>query len=229
MATALVTAGFLLAPAAHAASHPVQVTGHKLKSGLLPASAFGSDYQPGFWADSGKSLWHGPARDHVSTMSCGNFEGYLFIGAFGESGSALSFDNNPNPFPDYPNTEFYYVQAVYQFPTVKAANTYYSQAHAKYVKCTDFTQSIPASSVPGSGKLETTTQSVSKTKVGRYQAFQVGQSSSPSDFPGISFLMNTMVTVEGTDVFTMISVGGTNDPVPTSLMLKLINRIKKLH
>ena len=37
-----------------------------------------------------------------------------------------------------------------------------------------------------------------------------------------------LITVEGTDVFTMNSVGGTNDPVSPSLMLKLINRVKKL-
>ena len=29
-------------------------------------------------------------------------------------------------------------------------------------------------------------------------------------------------------MFTMISVGGTNDPVPANLMLKLINRVKNL-
>src|SRR5215472_11399421 len=45
-AAALATAGFLLAPAvAQAATHPVQVTGTKLKSALLRASAFGPDWE----------------------------------------------------------------------------------------------------------------------------------------------------------------------------------------
>ena len=34
--------------------------------------------------------------------------------------------------------------------------------------------------------------------------------------------------VEGTDVFTVVSLSGTNDPVSASLMLKFVNRVKKL-
>ena len=49
---ALATASFLLAPSALAASHPVQVSGAKLKSALLPASSFG----PGFHLDLAVSL-----------------------------------------------------------------------------------------------------------------------------------------------------------------------------
>ena len=113
----------------------------------------------------------------------------------GESAVALSWVINPNPWPDYPSTQFYYTQSVYQFPSTKAAATYYNQARAKYAKC---------------------------------RAFQVGQISDLTDQAGITIQQSTLVTVEGTDVFTMNSVGGTNDPVPTSLMLKLINRVKKL-
>ncbi len=36
----------------------------------------------------------------------------------------------------------------------------------------------------------------------------------------------TLVTVEGTDVFTVVSLSGTNDPVSPSLMLKFVNRVK---
>jgi hypothetical protein len=226
---ALVTAGFLLAPAAaQASSHPVQVTGNKLKSALLPASSFGSDYQLQFAVGSGNSLWHQRARDHVSSMSCGNFEDGVGLGSFGESAVALSFIDNQNTTANFPNTEFYYNQAVYQFPTAKAAATYYSQAKAKYANCRDFTESVPASSVPGSGRMEITLQSMSKTKVGSYQAFRLTQPVTLSEFPGFSLMLNTLVTVEGTDVFTIVSLGGTNDPVSTSLMLKLVNRVKKL-
>jgi hypothetical protein len=45
--------------------------------------------------------------------------------------------------------------------------------------------------------------------------------------PG-SVRLNTLVTVDGTDVFAMVSVGGTNDAVPVSLMRKLIGRVQKL-
>ncbi len=226
---ALVTAGFLLAPAAQASSRaPVQVNGNQLKSALLPASSFGSDFQLEFAVGSGRWLWHQRARDHVSSMSCGNFESGAGIGSFGETAIALSYSNNQNPWPNYPNTEFYYAQSVYQFASTKAATTYYNQARTKYGKCQYFTESVPGDSVPGGGTLETTTQSMSKASVGKYQAFEVGQISDLSDYPGATIQLNTLVTLEGTDVFTIISVGGTNDPVPANLMLKLINRVKKL-
>ena len=226
---ALATAGIVLAPAAaQASSHPVQVSGNKLKSALLSAASFGSDYKLQFAASSGKSLWHMRARDHVSTMSCGKFEDGVGLGLFGESSVALSFTDNQNPVADYPNTEFYYNQSIYQFPTAKAATAYYNQAKAKYAKCRDFTESVPADSVPGSGSMETTLQSMSKTKVGSYQAFQLTQAVDLSETPGFALMLNTLVTVEGTDVFTVVSLSGTNDPVSTSLMLKLVNRVRKL-
>ena len=226
---ALATAGFLLAPAvAQASSHPVQVSGNKLKSALLPASTFGSDYQFQFATSSGKSLWHQRARDHVSSMSCGNFEDGVGLGSFGESAVALSFIDNQNAITNFPNAEFYYNQAVYQFPTVKAATTYYSQAKVKYAKCRDFTESVQASSVPGSGRMEIALLSMTKTKVGSYQAFQLTQAVNLSESPGFSLTLNTLVTVEGTDVFTVVSLSGTSDPVSTNVMLKLVNRVKKL-
>jgi len=226
---ALVTAGFLLAPAAHASTRPpVQVNGNQLKSALLPASSFGSDFRLGDWYSSGKRLWHQRARDHVASMSCGDFEGNIGNVYFGESAAAFTYSNNSNPWPAFPNTEFFYYQSVYQFASTKAATTYYNQARAKYAKCQSFTESVPADSVPGSGALDISTQSMSKTSVGKYQAFQVGQITALSEAPGYTLQQSTLVTVEGTDVFTVLSFGGTNDQVPTSLMLKLINRVKKL-
>lgn len=137
-------------------------------------------------------------------------------------------DGQHLPWPDYPNTEFYYFQSVDQFASAKAASSYFSQALAKYAKCTDFTESAPADSDPSSGGFETVTQSVAKTKVGKYQAFAVAQSADLSEFPGDSILLNTLITVEGTDVLAMVSVGGTNDAVPASVMQKLIGRVQKL-
>ena len=50
----------------------------------------------------------------------------------------------------------------------------------------------------------------------------------PSDSPGFSLDLNTLVTVKGTDVFTVVDLSGTNDPVSAGLMLKFINRVAKL-
>jgi len=117
-------------------------------------------------------------------MSCGNFEDGVGVEGFGETAVALPFVSNPNPWPDYPNTQFYYSQSVYQFASTKAAATYFSQARTKYAKCPYFTESVPAGSVPGSGKLETTTQTMAKASVGKYQAFRVGQITRVSEFVG---------------------------------------------
>jgi len=225
---ALATASFLIAPSALAASHPVQVSGTKLKSALLPASSFGSDFTLQFAISSGKHLWHLKAKDHVSTMNCGNFEDGAGFGLFGQTAVATSFVDDNNAITNYPNSEFYYNQTVDQFAGTKAASTFYSQAKAKYGKCKDFTESVPASSVPGSGKMETTLLTMSKTKVGKYQAFQLTQAVTLSESPGFSLDLNTLVAVEGTDVFTVVNLSGTNDPVPAGLMLKFINRVKKL-
>ena len=224
----LVTVGFLLAPAAHASSRPpVQVTGNKLQSALLPALSFGSDHQVVKSASSGKWLLHQKARDHVPTMSCGGFED-VAMGPFGQTASAFSIVNNQNPFADYPNTDFFFWQSVYQFSSAKAAATFFNQEQAKYAKCADFTMTIPADSVPGSGSMEVTNQSMAKTKVGKYQSFEAGQIGAPSEAPGDTNQLNTTITVEGTGVFAIESFSGTNDTVSANLMLNLINRVKKL-
>ena len=160
-------------------------------------------------------------------MSCGTFESRGHRRLRGDA-TPLSYATNQNPSASYPNTQFYYAQSVYQFASTKAASTYYNQARTKYAKCRYFTESVPDDSVPDGGTMETTTQSISKASVGKYQASEVGQVSDLSSFPGITIQLNTLVTIEGTDVFTMISVGGTNAQVPANLMLTLINRVKKL-
>jgi hypothetical protein len=38
----------------------------------------------------------------------------------------------------------------------------------------------------------------------------------------------TLVAVKGTDVFTVVDLSGTNDPVSAGLMLKFIDRVAKL-
>jgi hypothetical protein len=225
---ALAVAGFLFAPAAHASSRPVQVSGNKLKSALLPASDFGSGFQSGPAAGSGNSVLNLPAVEHVSSMSCGTFEAISGQGFFGNNAFAFSYIDNPNPISEMPSTQFYYLQAVDQFASTKAASTYYSQARAKYAKCTYFTETVPDGQLPGIGALETTTQSMSNTRVGKYQAFQVGQVSDLTEMSGITLQLGTLVAVAGTDVYTMESVGGSNDPISTTLMSDLIGRVQKL-
>ena len=225
---ALATASFLFAPSALAASHPVQVSGTKLKSALLPASSLGSDWEWDYTLWS-KGIWHFKATDHVATMSCSKLELSTVLLHVGESANAVSVNDNTNPWPYYPNVQFFTYQAVYQFPGTKAARTFFNQAKAKYAACKDFkVNALPGDPIPGGGVMETVNQTITHNKVGQYQAFQVGQLADLSDSPGFTVDPNTTVALAGTDVFIIDSVGGTNDSVPASMMLKLINRVKKL-
>jgi hypothetical protein len=84
---------------------------------------------------------------------------------------------------------------------------------------------IPA---PFQDTLDTTLLTMSKAKVGKYQAFQLNQGVDISEFAGFQLNLNTLVTVEGADVFIVTNFSGTNDPVSTKTMLKLVNRTMKL-
>jgi hypothetical protein len=227
-AAALATTSFLLAPSALAASHPVQVTGGKLKSALLPTSSFGSDWEWDYTLWS-RGIWHSRATERVATMSCSKLELSTVLLHVGESATAVSVSDNTNPWPYYPNVQVFTYQAVYQFPGTKAAGKFFSQAKAKYAACKDFkVNALPGDPIPGGGVMETVNQTITHDKVGPYQAFQVGQLADLSDAPGFTVDPNTTVALAGTDVFIIDSVGGTNDSVPASMMLKLINRVSKL-
>jgi hypothetical protein len=220
---AFATSAFLLVPtAAQAATHPVQVSGAKLKSALLPASTFGSGFKLTGSEGSGKSLWHQKATKHISTMRCVNFEG-LGLAGYGESAGAASIieDNNPTSLSALSN--LLYEQTVYQFPSAKAATTFYNQAHAKYASCKSFSET-------SSG--DTTTiklKSIAKTKVGTYRAFELTQGVTEPAASGISLKLNTLVTVKGADVFIFTNAGTSSHPVPAKTMLKLITRVAGLH
>jgi hypothetical protein len=223
---AFATSAFLLAPAAQAATHPVQVNGNKLKSALLPASTFGSGFKSSASFSTGKSLWHLKALNHVPTMSCANFENGG-IALFGETAGAGSESENEDvSVSDFPNIDLLDEQTSYQFASVKAATTFYNQAHAKYAKCTAFSEQL--SGDPNGGTLDTSLMTLSTTKVGKFQAFQLSQGVNFSTLPGFLLYLDTLVTVEGTDVFIITNFSGTNDAVSTASMLKLVNRTMKL-
>ena len=226
---AVASSAFLLAPAAQAASHPVQVNGAKLLSALLPASTFGTEWQPvlKLWS---KGIWHFKATDHVATMNCAKLELSTALLRVGESGVATSWtDNNSDWVSSFPNVELTWYQTVYQFPSTKAAGTFFNQAKARYAACNDFKiNSLPGDPVPGGGVEEIVNQTMTNNKVGSYQAFQAGQLDSFSDDPGFALDLNTTVALAGTNVYFVENFSGTNDPVSNSMMTKLINRVKKL-
>jgi hypothetical protein len=224
---AVAASAFLIAPAAaQAAAHPVQVSGVKLKSALLPASTFGSGFKLLGASSSGKSLWPQKATKHVPTMSCANFENQGLI-RYGESAVATSviLNNGATNITSLSNLNLLYNQTVYQFPSAKAAAAFYSQAHAKFAACKSFSEAV--SGAPN-GKLTITLKSIARTKVGTHQAFKIAQGIGGSGIPGVPLNFETLVTVAGADVFVVADFTTANQPVPAKIMLKLVNRVTAL-
>lgn len=149
----------------------------------------------------------------LSDLSCRN----------GESGAAASVIEDQNPTSLSALADILYEQTVYQFPSTKAATTFYNQAHAKYASCKSFSET-------DSGDTTTLTlKSIGKAKVSAYRAFELTQAISDPRSAGISVKLNTLVTVRGADVFVFINAGTANQPVPAKTMLKLISRVAALH
>ena len=78
-------------------------------------------------------------------------------------------------------------------------------------------------------QFELSTQSLSKTAIGRNKAFQVIQLVDLSAAPALSFYANTAVVLAGTNVYTIDDVNGTNDPISASLLGNLIKRAQALY
>ena len=217
----------LASPASsHKAKPAPQVTGTRLQSALLPASAFGDGFTVADRLNTGNRLWSTHASIKPSSLSCQTFEEYIFVGGFGDTAGATDGINNPNPdFADYPSLVLGGDQAVLQFKTTQAAASFYNQAYAKYKQCSAFTESDPADNL----QLELTTQSLSTTTIGKNKAFQLIQYVDISSLPVANFYQNTAVVLAGTNVYTIDDVNGTNDPIPASLLGNLINRVQALY
>jgi hypothetical protein len=210
----------------HKAKPAPQVTGTRLQSALLPASAFGDGFTVADRLNTGNRLWSTHASIKPSSLSCQTFEEYIFVGGFGDTAGATDGISNPNPdFADYPSLVLGGDQAVLQFKTTQAAASFYNAAYAKYKQCSAFTESDPADNL----QLELTTQSLSATTIGKNKALQLIQYVDISSLPVANFYQNTAVVLAGTNVYTIDDVNGTNDPIPASLLGNLINRVQALY
>jgi hypothetical protein len=224
-ALSLGMAGSALAAPLSSAKPAPQVTGSRLQSALLPASAFGSGWTVDQHLNTGSSLRSTHAILRPSGVSCTNFETYIFVGGFGDTAGATDGLSNSSPaFSDFPNVVLAGDQTVLQFQTTKAAASFYSQAYARYKQCSAFTEPF------GSGDhLELSTQSLSGTTIDHDKAFQLIQYADISSLPAFNWYQNTAVVLSGTNVYTMDALDGTNDPVSGSLLGRLISRVQALY
>ncbi len=216
----------LLAPPAMASpglSHsPAQVTGKKLKTGLLPPTSFLPGYKNLFASNSGGSLEHFTTF-HIPSMKCSDF--WLFNGdvdGFGETAFATetaTFKSISAPAQEL------FQQSVYQFASNHAAATVNSQISAKYKSC----KSVSSSDGHG-GTFKQTVHSRVVERVGGHQSLLltefVGDSKS-----GPPLVIMALWTLDGTDIYMVHSeLINVKTPKPTlsSLMLKLISRVRAL-
>ncbi len=234
IATIATAAALSLGMAASASASPLgaksapapQVTGTKLQSALLPASAFGSGFTAANRLNTGKKLWSTRTRFKPSNLSCKNFEMYIYAGGFGNTAGAVDNINNPDPaFADYPSLVLGADQAVIQFKTAKAATSFYNEAYTRYKQCSDFTESYPGDSTT----LELTTQTLTKTTIKKDKAFQLVQDVTIDSLASLTFYQSTAVVLAGTNVYTIDNLDGTNDPISSSLLGNLMTRVQALY
>jgi hypothetical protein len=234
MALSFATAGSALAGTAgqvtaQRSARPPQITGSRLQTGLLPASAFGDGFTTGATLSTGRKLQPTRATMHISSMSCATFEDQVFFGVFGDTAGALSMFSNPNAAAQYPDGIFYGYQAVDQFTSTGAAGTFFTQSRAKFADCQSFSEPDPGDTVPGGGTFQVGSVSVAKTSVSGDQGFVVTQSIALSETPGNTWYRNILFVVSGTDVYSLWEVNGVNDEPSPAVMSSLIHSIQALY
>jgi hypothetical protein len=219
-------------PSAHdvaASSKPPQVSGSRLQTGLLPASAFGTDFTLGTTLNTGSSVLANPTAPNVPAMSCGTFEGKIYVSGFGNSAGALDQYVNPNAAAERPEAIIQGFQDVIQFATASAATTFFTAARTKYTACQSFSEPNPTDTNPGGGTFQISTLAVSKTTVSGEQAFSVTQLIALSEKPGATEFLDVLYVVAGTDVYSMWQQSGTNDEPSPTVMGSLIKKIQALY
>ena len=217
----------LLAPAAMASpglSHsPAQVTGKKIKAGLLPPTSFLPGYKNLFASNSGGKLEHFTTF-HIPSMKCSDF--WLFNGdvdGFGETAFATetaTFKSVSAPVQE--NFE----QSVYQFASNHAAATVFAQISAKYKSC----KSVSSADGHGGTDKQSVHSRVAE-RVGGHQSLLLTEYFTDSSAPGAPLVTVALWTLDGNDIYMINSMLlSVHAPKPTlsSLMLKLIPRVRAL-
>ena len=217
----LAVAGLLLTVPAAQAATPIQfqLTGAQLASRLLPPSSFPSGYKivkSGTY-NSGRRLEHGLAKHHLATFSC---KTYVINGlprtGFGETATAGSIVSIVS------SSRFRaYQQVVFQFGSATQATTFYRQLYAFTVRCRTVTAPF------NHGKVRLTTQSLSKTHLGKLPAFLARQTLSATGFPAT--INDTLATVSGTDVLFIDAAGAKHAPSNPSLPAALQHLVARVH
>jgi hypothetical protein len=232
-AGAVALAGSAVAqPSAHdlaVSSKSPQISGARLQTGLLPASAFGVGFTLGTTLNTGSGVRSNPTAPNVSAMSCSTFEGKIYISGFGNTAGALGKYVNPNAARQRPEAIIQGFQDVLQFATASAATTFFTAARAKYTACQSFSEPNPTDTNPGGGTFQISALGVSRTTVSGDAAFSATQQIALSETPGATEFVDVLYAVAGPDVYSMWQQSGTNDEPSPTVMGSLIKKIQGLY
>jgi hypothetical protein len=217
----------LLAPAAVASagvSHaPVQVTGKKLKTALLPPSRFQPGYSTIFAGNSGGKLERGTVF-HIPSMKCVNFWNFIgHVKGFGET--AFATESATSKSGKAPILEIF-SQSVYQSASHHAATVLNGHISAKYKSC----KSVSFSDGHG-GTIRETVHARKTERVGGHPSLLLTEYLTDTKVKGVRVVTKALWTIVGTNVYMIDSdLLNVTSPKPTlsSLMLKLIARVRAL-
>jgi hypothetical protein len=123
-------------PAARTVKSAVpQYTGEQLASVLLPRSYFPDGYSDDAAADenSGSTVDASPGTNELEGMTCVQLYSYLDAGGIGESSFVTG------TFADK-SMGYTYTQAIYQFPSVSLAESFFTDLRPLVNSCRSFTQ-----------------------------------------------------------------------------------------
>jgi hypothetical protein len=217
----------LLAPAAMASpgsSHaPAQVTGKKLKTGLLAPTSFQPGYSTLFASNSGGSLEHSTTF-HVPSMKCPDF--WLLAGHVKGLGETAFASESAASKSGTASVLEIFEQSVYQLASNHAATTLDNQIGARYKSCktTSFSDG-------NGGTFKETVHARVAERVGGHPSLLLTEYQADSKTPGPPLVTEALWTLDGTDIYMVDSeLISVHAPKPTlsSLMLKLIKRVRAL-
>lgn len=205
---------------------PVQVTGTRLESALLPATDFGQYALAGKMVSSGSRLTDRPAVDRIATMSC---QDLLASSASEPAFGQTAYARDTVAVISGPAGEATYAQDVLQFARPSAATAYYTQLAAGYARCV----SVTVRSTVQHTSVSATVHSVSNVLAGGHQAVAIITSLTAYNPLGMhGSVTNTsdlIVAADGVDVLSVASGHlGSLRLAPTALIVKLIARVQAL-
>jgi hypothetical protein len=197
-----------------------QLSGARLKTALLPSSAFPA----GYGVSSRNSYESGDrikpyTRFNLATVSCGTFA--IQIGAPGFGETAMAMDEFISP-----NQDLAYVQLIYQFADTKTASTFFSGLRTATLRCRSFTATEY-------GTPSRIAQQVSVTApVSGHRATQISQVATAALGSSAASQIDYLFVLDGADVYGTIRVGTASappaNPSAPAVIARLITRVAAL-